>query len=59
MQEWLKGRKTYFVLAAAAILWFLESVGLMPPGTLDSAAPMLGLAGGATVTDKLNRLVNK
>ncbi len=54
--DWLKGKKTYFVLGAAAAIWFGETSALLPAGSLDAALPLLVMAGGATVADKLNRL---
>ena len=56
MQEALKGKKTYLVLAIAAAIWFGESAGFLPVGTMDSSKDLLGLAGGATVTAKINRI---
>jgi len=55
--DWLRGKKTYFVLGAAAIIWFLESTGIIPAGSLTTALPGLTIAGGATVADKLNRMI--
>ncbi len=55
--DWLKGKKTYFVLGAAALLWFGEASTLLPAGSLDAALPILVMAGGAAVADKLNRMV--
>jgi hypothetical protein len=58
MLDWLTGKKTYFVLGTAAIVWLLESLGIIPQGSLDNVIPPLTLAGGATVADKLNRMIN-
>ncbi len=55
--EWLKGKKTFFVLGAAAFIWFLEAADFLPEGSLEGAIPVLVIAGGATVTDKLNRML--
>ncbi len=55
--KWLKGKKTYFVLGLAAGIWFGEASAILPAGSLDAALPILIMAGGATVADKLNRMV--
>jgi hypothetical protein len=55
--DWLKGKKTYFVLGTSAIIWLLEVLGIIPAGVLSNVAPILGMAGGATVTAKINRLI--
>ena len=55
----LAGKKTYIVLAAAAVIWFAEAANLVVIGTLENLLPILIMAGGATVTDKLNRMVSK
>jgi hypothetical protein len=59
MKNWLKGKKTYFVLVLGGIIWFLEVAGFIPNGALENSVPVLVMLGGAAVTDKLNRLVNK
>jgi hypothetical protein len=55
----LKGKKTYFVLVLGGIIWFLEVAGFIPNGALENSVPVLVMLGGAAVTDKLNRLVDK
>ena len=55
--EWLKGKKTYFVLGAAAGIWYMEAIGLLPAGSLQNSIPILAIAGGATITAKLNRMI--
>ncbi|GAG43680.1 unnamed protein product [marine sediment metagenome] len=55
MQELMKGKKTYLVAGATAILWFLETVGLVSPGTFEAAQPLIMAAGASTFAAKLNR----
>ena len=57
MKKYLQGKKTYAVLAAAALIWFGEASALLPVGSLESSLPLLIMAGGAAVTDKLNRMI--
>ena len=54
--EWLKGKKTYFVLAAAGIVWTLSAIGVIAPETATSAYTVLALVGGGTAVAKIHRL---
>jgi hypothetical protein len=54
--NWLKGKKTYFVLGIGAIAWLLETIGIVPAGSLSQITPVLMMAGGSTVAAKINRL---
>ena len=54
--NWLKGKKTYFVLSAAAVSWLLSSFGIVPPDAATSAHSVPGMAGGASLAAKINRL---
>ncbi len=56
--DWLKGKKTYFVLGFAAVVWFLESAMIIPIGSLDTVMPGLVIAGGTTVAAKMQRLAS-
>ena len=53
---WLKGKKTYFVLSAAAVIWLLSNFGIIPADAANSAYSVLGMAGGASLAAKINRL---
>jgi hypothetical protein len=54
----LQGKKTYLVLGVSAIIWLLESIGILPVGSMNSMIEPLGIAGGATMVAKMNRGVS-
>ena len=57
--EWLKGKKTYFVIAAALATVNLEVLGILPDGTYEKASPTFELLGVGTIAAKLNRMIGK
>lgn len=54
--EWLKGKKTFFILGAAGIVWYLSTIGIITPEMAGTAYTGLTILGGATMADKINRL---
>jgi len=54
--EWLKGKKTYFVLSAAAVVWLLAGFGIVSADAAASAYAILGMVGGASMAAKIHRL---
>ena len=47
--EWLKGKKTYIVSAATAILVFLHSIGVIDEQTMTTLLGLFGAAGLASL----------
>lgn len=54
--EWLKGKKTFFVLGAAGIVWYLTTIGIVTSEIANTAYTGLTILGGVTMADKINRL---
>lgn len=55
VRDFLVGKKTYIVLAVAVVLVLLQDWGVMT--VPQQVWEILGLIGGATVTAKINRLI--
>jgi len=55
--DFLKGKKTYFVAAGAAVVVFAQSIGLLPSEIADTLLALLGAGGAATLGAKINRLL--
>ncbi len=56
--NWLKGKKTFFVIGLAAVVWAAAGMGFVTPELADQLYGGLALAGGATVTAKVQRLMS-
>ena len=52
----LQGKKTYVVLAMAAVVWVLAGADIITLDAASQAYSVLALLGGTTVAAKINRL---
>lgn len=55
-KNWLQGKKTYFVCAAAAVVFFLNIMHYIPSDVATKIYEFLGITGAATLSAKFNHM---